>query len=731
MISYNTRTLSLLTALFSSLALLNACDGKRDRPELANGLTTFDVSAIEIKEAEALPEPTNQSNKLVRSNDDARTFFFQACMIDRLNRAPILSADFSVSDGYSEKPVRTDEVTGCFVWTEVHKFTPLSAEKVLRIKRTFIASGAFTGRLELELGFNPRAKQVTDLRKLTPKNIEPQVRSLTFNSHLQLLDVSDSDRSMLKIADLSLQFKGHQKDKTVINELLTLKLSQRFLMQVVPQFVHANLDNTMEEIGVRGGSFRVTMLVFPEDVYDHENGRIRADRILADNLVAELDNEAQAIYSGVVERDVTIKIHDIAAAQNRNFAIIVIKPLGELARHAETSFFYGQIPPMQGNDLNIKVRPVLNLEQKLKTNLDVALNKANKSMTGVQYLAQNFKPAPKVTQLAKKMLEKKKVLGSQVVAPAPVAGFALAQANQRYYQDYADLASYCNVIYSESDVYVVPETGFANKVTRFFGKKTEPARKYCARAPEKMVKIELRNVVEKVHEVRHVPLPPRERSIQINRSNTISWNNSTSFAQSASIGGEIGASAGVNVNPLAGVATNPSAMTSNSVGLGASVKASVGANYTISRAYSTGEGTSATLSEAQTLTVFSDTYEIDATVKRCVIIQGVGKYTGVYQCAERSGRLVKPVKETYHLVNHAMSNSLMNDNDSSSGSVWRLTIRGDEKLKQFEELLTTGNSIISMDRFMWFGGLDTQSALLPLLSDVKVTQDLPGALRAD
>lgn len=682
----------------------SACDGRRASDSLEEA--TFIVETIsanmkgEIQEDEAAAAG---SLTMGSSNSRRKLYQFSACLLDAVSHAPIVRTRFGVSDGITDREIVSDN-SGCLLWEEKHRVSDINgADRLMRIKRTFKAIEGFSGSVTLELGFNPLEGELLDIRRLKvlPENLEQTSQLLTFESDIQAALSSSSTLlsfAQAFIPDIGLQFIEHDKSISEITPLMTLKTAQRFRLKFNPIVLRRNNKNEVVQVGLKGGNFNLWLVITKKDP-------VRSN-ITAEDIVAEFQGPVSVRYDSAVIHDIALRVHDTAGVLSRNHVLVALEPQGTLTTQARSGFFTGFISPLKGNDAGIAVLPVSNEQAtRLAQKIDSALTNARSSGMGTLQALEKFSGLKPETNSSEKLLTVSK-----------------ANTSSKEVKDL--LKEYCAILYSSDLIINVPHTGYFAEVINFFdpdNQKKVHVLKACQKNPEDYVRLDVRDMVEKVNGApKHVPNSTVVKDISVGRAVSFSHTQSQSSTASASGGAGISGEAGIGwstpdlAKRLGGA---PSA------GLGFKISGGADWNVAVAKNKSSSTGVSTSVSEGHQFNVVSDTYQIDATVRRCAIVSATveGGKKGFFSCAAGTDR--RRLEETYYLVNHGIASSPFSDEDSADNTRWRLTIRGTEMYKQFEETMTKGNTVLEFSKLTLT--VDGKSRLLP---DFRVTQEFPGAV---
>jgi hypothetical protein len=479
---------------------------------------------------------------------------------------------------------------------------------------------------------------------------------------------------------LALMFQGHDKKRTRVNELLTLKPAQKFLLRIDPRIktVRDNGDDSIEPI--RKGQFKVSILLFTQESF--EKGELTAD-----HLIAEFSGVVKTRFDGNVSEDVLLRIHDVAAVLSRSMAIVVIEPMGEVANRADTGVYYAQAGPLRANRVDLELRDLEDGSEDLPARLEQARIRANESLNGVQMLG-----VAQYKRIKSQQFINNRVLGSKQL------GWSKKEI---------EIGKRLCLELIPADLTADPE----ELIPRLMGHKRN-ARSECLRNWGRFFHYETRDLVEAVRGVQYLPEFTNTRYLNLTRDLNHLVISRQEVNQNVNVGvyGDFGIHRGVNV----GMAH-----------LAGGAKISAGMNMLMMRARTKEKIFNAQIHEGQHFQVYVDGYSLDLQLRRCLIVQPkVEKVRGAYGCLEKTHR--KKITEKYYLMNHQREGSPFTDNDDPTTSSFRLIVRGEEAYAEVEQMLTSKNDAFDLEKFIFsVGGNDVKRPLVP---DLRVTQDFPGAI---
>lgn len=681
---------------------LSACDGRRQKS--SDSEATFLVPSVELKKA-------SQVSVDAFGLPEKKVFQFGACITDAVSKAPIINSNFAVSDSEKEMTSRTD-AAGCLLWQETHIISSLQKEKLLRLKRTFRALEAHTGQVTVELAFNPWDDSVSDLRYFTPPELQADAEVLSFDSNLKVMLAQKSKASGVVglgtetfLSDVSMEFRGHDKTQTQINSRLTLKPAQKFLLRLQPQFLRRNLHNEVTRVDVKGGEFKVRIVVLTE-----KSGL----KPTVNDLVAESGEVVGMRQDGSFTKEILLRVHDTAALLSRNQVIVMVEAVGDSGRLAETGLAIGTISPLKGNSAEIKLQTVsAEAKPALKAALDSILEEVKKDVKPIDLLEKESGLA-RETQHADALL---KLFEQKPTAQA-------LKALQR---------SYCERLFTADQVVTRSSTlwkdswmgdFFGGAIDWIFSVDESTYQDHlldsCLSSPTKYVRIEGREFVDQLTAAPvHVDGSTSLKSININRS--LRYAKSESNTQGTEFSYRFGASAEGSAGANFSAAAENSPLNASA---GVSVKASIGQDWFNVTSFNRSKESSTSIeeSEAQSLSVVADSYQIQANVRRCILVGNVITTKGFFACENKVSP--KSFRETYYLINHGISSSPFSDEEAASNTNWRMTIRGTDSYRSFVKLMTTENVVLQFNK-VWSRPVTSGDLQLP---DFKVTQPFPGVL---
>ncbi|HRO66868.1 MAG TPA: hypothetical protein PL182_04830, partial [Pseudobdellovibrionaceae bacterium] len=334
---------SSLSLMFVLAASLVACDGRKGPSGGDEGLYGGAEDVTYVPDSTFRVESVDISESSVKEIDDfglpeTKEFQFKACITVAVGSAPVSQTRFVVSDGKKERVIRT-QVDGCLLWKELHKISALQKERILHFRRHFRGIEGYTGHVTVDLALNPweESPKLYDLRRYTPPDMESGIHDFGFESdmlNLGLGPANSSGSAEAFLADVSMEFTGHDKSKTLITPLLTLKPAQKFRLRLEPKFIRRNLKNELVRMDLKGGEFKLRFVVLRDGSQDDPKPQ---------DLVAEYQGDIKVLYDGTATQDVLLRIHDTSKILSRNRAVIILEPMGEAARVARTGVYSGFI----------------------------------------------------------------------------------------------------------------------------------------------------------------------------------------------------------------------------------------------------------------------------------------------------------------------------------------------------------------------------------------------------
>lgn len=684
-------TLPALVAATVTVLGLAACDGRR---------------ASSLEEATFLIESVDVSTKEKRTIDvetktEQRLFQFSACLLDEAARSPIVRTRFQVSDGVTNKDIVSDN-SGCLLWEERHRVSELSHDRLLRIQRTVKAVEGFSGTVTADLAFNMWAGELLDIRKLKelPEGLETTQNLLTFQSDLQALALPGTTSTIAEayLKDVALEFIEHDKSASEITPLMTLKTAQKFRLRLSPSFIRRNYENEIVNVDLKGGSFNVWIVLTKRDPNKGD--------ITSDDIVAEYQGPIKVLHDGTATKDIHLRVHDTAGVLSRNHVLVAIEPQGKATLRAKSGFFTGFISPLRGNDAGIALIPAEGDAQQIARVFDSALDEVRSSAQPRQVLARYSGLLP-----------------DQKNPEALTRAISDSRSNR---DKKALLKSYCADLYAPDLIIKVPREGWFSSLVNAFDKddlKEIGVLKACLKNPELFVSLDARDVVEAiVGQPKYVSGSTVPKTITIGRD--VSFSHVQSLSSTASASASAGISGDAGIGWSAPIPPNTTVL-GGAPSAGAGFKIAAGADWSVAvaKSKSSSTGVSTSVSEGHQFAVISDAYEIEADVHHCAVVSALvdGGKKGFYACQPNTSR--RTFVETYYLINHGIGSSPFSDESAWDNTRWRLTIRGDQMYRQFEELMTKGNTVLEFSRLTL--KVNTTSKLLP---DFRVTQEFPGTV---
>lgn len=645
--------------MMSLAATVTACDGRKTPASEDEGLyggedvtyaadSTFRVESVSLAQ-------TNVQSLDMFGLPESKVFQFKACLTDLVSRAPIVLTRFGVSDGSKERIIRTD-TEGCLIWDESHKISALQKERLLKFRRHFRGVQSFTGDVTVELAMNPWESSPTlyDLRRFTPPDLDQSVDNLGFESDMLNRGLGPNSLAVAAeafLADVSMEFTGHDKKATIITKMLTLKPAQKFRLRLEPKFVRRNLQNELIRLDLKGGEFRVKLVVVRDGAQD--------DPQPAD-LVAEFQGNLRVLFDGTATQDILLRIHDTAKILSRNHVLIVLEPMGEAARVARVGVYSGFIGALKGNDATVRLISAEDRAALMASRIENLLELVNQPQEPLRVFSDQ-------SGLRHEAGAHRAFLGG-----AGFPGFDGSVGDRT-------LEALCARVYRPEDKV---------ELRGWFGRSSMvSALAECRRMPSQFIQVGQRDFVVDLKGIprnlsEFTSTQPREISI----SRSLNWTKSSG----TSAGGRLG----LSLNPLD--------LLGIKIGIGSEVF--VGAELTKSSSSSV----SANVSETQSFSVVRDVYEVDAVVRSCLVVQGLKvENRGFYSCQDETKE--RTLRESYYLVNYNVASSPFADD--LADNQWRLTIRGDQVYQRFERLLTAENSLLTMFKLRFWPEMDR--ALVP------------------
>lgn len=738
------KSFSLKAGLVGGLSILVlatvGCDGRQSGKSVV-GQSTFRVESVKL-----------DSEQIAKVDEfgltSAKKFQFSACLSDVVSRSPIQLVNFAVSDGVNQQ-TRLTQSSGCLIWEEVHDVSALQKERKLHVQRTFIGKGIFKGSVTVDLALNPwNIADFADLRFVQPPDVEQQVQNFSFGSGLAVLDTAGTSSGGFStlpfLNQLTLDFLGQDKASTQINTLLTLKIAEKFRLSMHPQFSRLNIKNQPVFVDLKDGKFQLRVVVLTEDA---------ATTPMLKNLVASYDGEVQVMPNGDVTKDITLRVYDTASLLSRNKIFVILTPMGRASHLASLGAYSGYISPINGVGGTAKLIPEAQPSVVAQGIADILAQAQKPSMTGTEMLKAHAGLALVRADFGQRMVQDVKL--------APGTG---ERTNL--------MAALCRYMYAgvPSMTTEAPKRTLSNPKTWLHKQGdplTIPMETLCSKSPESMVTLESHDFVESVNgNPTHVELlSANDRTINIGRVVSLSQSNSDTVGDDFSKKGEVDADASVSANVNAKVFASfgpPSSSAANMVGLmsgnptaaaggsgligspwlsvgggaGASLSAaltgtahmSIGKDWyeVQSQARTSSTTVSATVSQNQTASVVSDSYDLSVTARRCVLsrpVYATATHAGMYICDGKTSD--RRIRETYYLINHSRPASAFADPDSALDSQnLRMTIRGQQTYQAFEKMLTTDNKVLNFRHA--FVNADQNSLVIQSMPDLKTTQSFPG-----
>lgn len=655
-----------LIVTLASIAALAACDGRRSGS--SSNDATFNVDDVTLEKVwtdKANPQDTEADRK----------FQFKACVSDAVARSAIVRTDFSVSDGVTDKKVTTDK-DGCLFWDETHRISIIGKDQLLKVIRYVRGRGGFSGTVNVDLAFNPWNGDglLYYLKRTTPPKIQSMATNMTFDADLlNGLGPNSTGGAETLVKSVSLSFKGHDKEQSQINSLLTLKPADKYIVSFDPKFVRLGLWNDRTSEDVRGGSFLLRIVVLRE-------GDLK--EITAADIVAEYNGEVTVNREGTVREQILLRIHDMDAALGRNQIVMILQPMGATVATARTGVFVGDVSPLKPGEISSSLQTIEDEQgPAVKAKVEVALEELLKPRKAAEIMTKDSRVAKETANAAK----------------------LLAQNPAR--PDGRLLSSYCEKFYRADEK--VPGNFLQNWLSGGISKLSA-----CKSSPDKYVKLSSRLVVENVvGNPRYIDKGNVLQKISISRSLSWSRTEGTSFDRRTGVSGEIGGSISAGI-PESWTKWGPVAV-AGSISGGA--KVSIGKEWYVSTSETETGSTSVT--QDQSLTVSMDVYEVDVNARRCVFVSSADGSGSLYACDEAITK--KTIQESYYIVKRNIESSSTTDEDGPEA--WRVLIRGDESYNDFVKLMTAGNGVLKLEKIS--GPSDSKNVLLP---DFRINQTYPG-----
>lgn len=670
-------------ALACSGVLVAACDGKRGQMEEA----TFRVESVSLEKT------------TVKKTDNfglpqTKEFAFKACITDAESRGAISISRFTVSDGTQGRSVLTDS-GGCLEWKEIHTFSSLQKEQTMRMDRTFISEETYTGSVTVSLAFNPWVDTLVDLRKSSDPDLEPQSPAMVgFDMNLQKDPIGVDPFSEAAMDDVKLDFNGHDMHNTEVTSLLTLKPAQRFRLSLKPQFLRRNVRNEVTYLDLKGGEFRVRLIVLAD------NGVMVPS---ASDIVAYSESTIEVQPKGLAQKDITVRIHDVAAVLSRNRFYLIMQPIGAAVAMARPAVYQGFVGPLAGNDASVDVIPFDGDDTSFILSVDNAISKLHTKVSAMDLFEQVSGLKPEVGSTA--LLS--------MVESAPTAERAPGL-----------LRDFCAKLYNPSETTTITvRSGILNRERQ----QTVKVLDACLENPAKFLRLDRRDIVQEVLGKPHYMFAST-KTISLNRDLKYVKVQATGEKRDHTTGYGWGGSAGFDILglitkfvPVVGQVI--SAIPGLNLGLG--LKANIGTDWLNSEGLAKTEevGIGAAISESEQFKVATVGYELKVKVRSCALLAAAhGPVRGFYACSQAVKE--RSTTETYYQVNHSVENSVFADALSAGSTMWRVMVRGQENYSAFEHLMTKGSGVLQ------FSTLKIENPKAALLPDFKINQAFPGVISA-
>lgn len=658
---------------FAMFLTLAACDGRREQKEESS---TFRVERVKLEDAlQGVADETGTS-QIIQPN-------FKACIHDAVSMRPILNTRFAVSDGASEKDVTTDE-SGCLRWSEIHRINLARNQTLIQFRRWIVGKSVFAGTVVTDLVWNPWKGNTVfydlnydslDRKTLGLSQIEEK-EGFRFDSEIKALvqsqqavdngDFVSDDRSDLLLTNLNLRFVGLDKSKSTIDSLLTLKTAQKFEIYLEPKAVTLNLQKKMEVQDLGSGRMNVQIFL------------VRTDANLVDlkasDLVGHYSDEIQLVPRGGTAKEILMRIDDVAAIQSRNRIVVILKPLGDAAANFKTGVFTGYVNNLVDRSSTMGLSPVSEGRMEVLRQTGQMLSDLERSHRALDLFAAEKNVARDDSGLLRGL------------------GSLDGNANKKTW------ISLCDKVFR-------PDQKIAKK--GFFSSGTQLASQACRSNPKAYLELSEREFVESVKGSPRYVGGTTPKQISISRTLGYSRSESEKLGTTNSANG--GVSLGLNLSKW---------------GFGAKVGVGKEWYYTQTTERTKDSKVEANVADTESLSVVSDTYEVDASVRSCAILTGSLRGSNVlYDC--RSATQDKTIRETYYVVRRQIENSPFTD-DGDAGTSWRLMIRGEKAYESFEKMMVSENTVLNFTK--WIASPDMKSELVPAF---QATQAYPGLLEGD
>lgn len=661
------------------------CDGRKDAKE-----ANFTIQSVGLENTEVIKTDSY-------GLPETKRFKFKACLKDENTRSGISTAQFLVSDGHNDILAVTDS-SGCLNWSEIHSYSELQPAKTVRIVRTFKPREFHSGTQSVELAFNPWQETLVDLRWDTDLDVEEKIEVLGFDSDFRSLRYSHNTFVVAAMSDMLLGFIGHDMAGAVITPTLRLKPAQKFRLTFKPHFIRYNLRNEPSYIDMKGGRFKMSLIVLAE------NASLVAPK--ARDIVAYAHDEMNVQAKGLAQKDIVLRINDISGILSRNQFILIMEPTDSAANFARSAIYKGFVGPLNGNSALVDLIPYEGNSPQVISSIKNAMIDADKTVDPMELLQ------------TKSGLQQEKE-GSALASLMGSTDNANMVVNV--------LRSYCERLYTPDETTLIPQENWLGKVSMKKVKTLET----CRKSPATFVTLEKRSLVKDVLD------KPRLRSdllgnkeIQLSKdlkytksekiedqraySLTYGWSasGSLSFDVLKALSFIPGVSKVISAASLVGVSADASAK----------VKGAIGTDWLSSENLTTTSetGFSAAITESYKFTVNSIGFDLKVRTQDCLVLTAAFGSKGYFTCSSTTQD--RMTTETYYQVNHDVGNSVFSDSQSAESSMWRITIRGNDNYKAFENLMTKGNGVL---KFSELKISDKDAALFP---DFKVNQSFPGVI---
>jgi hypothetical protein len=696
----------------TSLLLLTGCLGGR-RNDTGNSGNSFRVESISV---ESISVQKISSLGL----PEKKMYNFSACLLDLVMRAPIVQTDFSVSDGSTEIPTRSD-VSGCIRWSESHEVDYLQPETLFEVTRTVIGKDTYTGKVSVTFAFNPwsDSEAVLDLRKQQPGQTPEKLKAMAFHANpMTLGNANRGNQPYAFTTNLNLEFLNLDLSNYNIDENLNLTIAHKFRLQFSPGVMRRTLEGKWTLVPLTSGSYELHMLLLRN---------VQNDKFTHDDVITSLKTMASIRPDGTAITTVSLPIRDMSQVASKMRVLMEVVPKSVQANNIRAGYIVGTMSPLKANSVSVDfdfasqelADSFSSLAQESTVNDTLKPFENFKQHSGMKPLENT--PVPRNFTFTPEDFDVAKNLITYMDGKLPAS-----KMNHL-------LRALCYKTFAYD--FKLAEAKEIGSLNRFFnGNPRAETYWKCVGNPMGVINFVSRDIVDRINNPVPKPYGPT-RDYSISASNKFEFSNSeeTSDGSEFSARGGWSVDGGINLDFLDILGISKKLEGSPlKASLGVGVKASVGNEWyhAVAKNSKSGSGSSSGVSWDQEIKAVSNTFEVDVNFRRCILFGAKAEYQksmspkttdqGFFLC--HPTLFTRKAHETYFFVNQSVGSSPFTDPDSPSSTEWRMTFRGNDQFLFFKELVSRKDIVLEFDKI--------PSSLKPsaIGSGRGLTQSYPGVL---